>query len=134
MIVVDTNVIVYFLLIENKTPQARKVYQRDPHWAVPTLWRSEFHNVLSLYLRKDKLTFDQALQLAQEAEEILRGKEHRVDSNHVLQFVAQSKCSAYDCEYVALAQQFNVKLVTADKLILSEFPRDAISLENFIEE
>jgi len=54
-------------------------------------------------------------------------------SMDVLQLVSESKCSAYDCEFVALARDLNVKLVTVDKQILREFPGDAISLEKYVD-
>src|SRR5262249_48380713 len=48
--------------------------------------------------------------------------------------VARSNCTAYDCEFVALAQAEGVQLVTADRQILHEFPDAAISLEKFVRE
>jgi len=49
----------------------------------------------------------------------------------VLDLVAVSDCSAYDCEYVALARHLNVKLVTTDNKILGSFPERAIELGVF---
>ena len=46
--------------------------------------------------------------------------------------VNDSKCSAYDCEFVALAQQLNVKLVTEDKKIISEFSDIAVDIDTFL--
>jgi predicted nucleic acid-binding protein len=48
-----------------------------------------------------------------------------------LELATRSKSSSYDCEYVALAQDLGVKLVTTDKQILREFPKTAVSLEKF---
>jgi predicted nucleic acid-binding protein len=36
---------------------------------------------------------------------------------------AESKCSAYDCEYIALAEFLNVKLVSNDEELAKAFPR-----------
>jgi predicted nucleic acid-binding protein len=47
---------------------------------------------------------------------------------HVLQLAAASRCTAYDCEYVALAYALDVPLVTVDRQILSHFPERAIAL------
>jgi len=47
--------------------------------------------------------------------------------------VAASTCSAYDCEYVALAEDLKTTLVTTDKQILSEFPMLTKSLKAFAE-
>ena len=37
-------------------------------------------------------------------------------------------CSAHDCEFVALAQQIGVKLVTIDTKVLKAFPKHAMAL------
>jgi len=49
-------------------------------------------------------------------------------SDDVLQLVRDSSCSAYDCEFVALAKKLSVPLVTEDKQILKDFPMISISL------
>ena len=38
-----------------------ELYKTDPEWLAPTLWKSEFPNVLALYLRKDTITLEKAL-------------------------------------------------------------------------
>ena len=53
-------------------------------------------------------------------------------SEKILELAAQSKCTAYDCEYVALAQDLGVPLVTTDKQILRAFPKTAVSMEKFV--
>lgn len=45
---------------------------------------------------------------------------------------ASSACSAYDCEFVALAKDLDIPLVTADKQILTQFPDVAVSLATFV--
>lgn len=128
MIVVDTNVIAYFYLPTEYTPLAEKLMVQAPVWAAPTLWRSELRNVLALYLRKQALTFDQAYGIQIEAETLLAEHEFEMDSYEVLHLAEISHCSAYDCEFVALAKRLNLHLVTADKKILKAFPSIAISL------
>ena len=104
----------------------------DPLWNAPVLWRSEFRNVLSLYLRKDLLDLDDILIILQQAEELLNDNEYKVTSAHVMQLVNSSSCSAYDCEFVALAQFLDIPLITADKKILMEFPKVAKSLDMYL--
>ena len=41
-------------------------------------------------------------------------------------------CSSYDCEYVALARQLGVLLVTGDTDLTSRFPNDAVLMEDFV--
>lgn len=128
MIVVDTNVVAYLYLPGDFTAQAESLLERDPEWAAPVLWRSEFRNILAGYMRRGVLTFDQARELQAEAESLLTGNEHDVDSNQVLELVRDSDCSAYDCEFVALAQQLDTRLVTMDAKVLKAFPQRAVAL------
>jgi predicted nucleic acid-binding protein len=132
VIVVDTNVIAYLLLGGEKTPQARAVLQKDPVWTAPILWRSEFRNVLAYYIRQGTLMFTDALQLMAEAELLFQEEEYHVESGQVLRLVSSSRCSAYDCEFIALAKHLNIPLVTSDAQILTEFPDTAVSLDAFI--
>lgn len=128
MIVVDTNVLAYLFLPGDHAESAERLFEADPEWAAPVLWRSEFRNILAGYLRRKALSFDQACGLQAEAEGLLTGAEFEVDSAAVLALVRDSDCSAYDCEFVALAMQLNVPLVTEDKKLLRGFPSVAVSL------
>lgn len=128
MIVVDSNVVAYLYLPGDHTAKAEALLERDPDWAVPVLWRSEFRNILAGYLRRKSLTFAQACGLQSEAEDLLAGSEFEVDSKAVLALVRDSDCSAYDCEFVALAQKLQIKLVTMDAKLLKAFPKHADSL------
>jgi predicted nucleic acid-binding protein len=87
--------------------------------------------VLALYLRKQWLSLEASQQIMGEALNLMEGLEYEVDSNQVLRLVAQSSCSAYDCEFVALAQELGVALVTMDRQLLRDFPTVAISLAAF---
>ena len=128
MIVVDSNVLAYLYLPGEYTAAAEALMERDPDWAAPILWRSEFRNILAGFLRRGKLTFEQAHALQSEAEDLLRGAEYEVASRGVLELVRDSECSAYDCEFVALAMQLRTKLVTMDGKVLRSFPGVAVAL------
>jgi predicted nucleic acid-binding protein len=132
MIVVDTNIIGYLYLTSEKSILAEGALERDPLWAAPLLWRSEMRNVLGFYLRKGLLSLDDAGLIMEEATALMRGQEYGVTSNQVLELVSNSTCSAYDCEFVALARDLNVPLVTVDQQILKDFQETAVSLETFV--
>ncbi len=128
MIVVDSNILAYLYLPTEFSPQAERLLVKDSQWVAPVLWRSEFRNMLALYIRKSLITLDQAYDIQTEAETLLAGAEYDVPSLEVLRLVANSECSAYDCEFVALAKRLKVQLVTADKKVLRQFPEVTISL------
>lgn len=122
MIVVDTNVVAYLLLPGPQTQLAEALRRHDRQWAVPPLWRSEFRNVLTQHVRRDLLDLTAALALMHKAEGLLAAHEQPVASQQVLHLVTISNCSAYDCEFVAAAQQLEVPLITEDRAILKAFP------------
>ncbi len=116
MIVVDCNIISYYFIPGNFSNQVQKVYLKDFHWIPPSLWKSEFRNVLSLYLRRNIIELDFALMIFEKAEILLINNEYKINSSRVLQLTKESGCSAYDCEYISLAQDLDVPLITLDKL------------------
>ena len=132
MIVVDTNIIGYLYLSSDRSDQAEKALLIDAEWVAPILWRSEFRNVLALYIRKNILMLEDAVRIMDEATLLMQGGEYEAVSLQVLQLVGESTCSAYDCEFVALARDLNVRLLTVDKQIVKQFPNEAISLDEYV--
>lgn len=131
MIVVDTNVIAYLLLPGNHTTAAEKLLRNDPDWVAPLLWRSEFRNVLTVYLRRDMLSLSETLVMMEQAERLMKGGEFTVNSARVLNLAASSNCSAYDCEFVSLAQELGTSLITSDRKLLAAFPDVCRALATF---
>lgn len=131
MIVADTNLIVYLFITGDQTELAQKVLDKDPYWIVPPLWRSEFRNVLASYIRRG-ITLVQAEQVMQNAMQTLEKRQVVPSEDEIFDLIANSSCTAYDCEFVALARQLNIHLVTADKQLLREFSDCTISLEEFV--
>ena len=130
MIVVDANVLLYLLIPGKHTADAERWLERDPDWAVPRLWRSEVRNVLATYLRAGRIEQAEALALFQRAVLIIALEEYEVETVEVLRLAQASGCSAYDCEYVALAQFLDVPLVTADRKLRLAFPDCSRALED----
>ena len=126
MIVVDTNIIAYLFIVSEPTEAAEDLLARDNDWQAPSLWRSEMRNVLAGYIRRKSLTIEQALQIQREAESMFFAREHDADSAQVLSLVGASECSAYDCEFVALAMRLRTKLWTADHKVAKAFPQHVV--------
>jgi predicted nucleic acid-binding protein len=132
MIVADTNLIVYLFITGDQSTLAQKVLERDAHWISPPLWQSEFRNVLAGYIRRG-MVLEQAQQIMRDALSVMGNREVEPSSEKILELVANSKCTAYDAEFVVLASQIGVKLITADTQLLDLFPEIAISLKNFVD-
>lgn len=134
MIVVDSNVICYYALPGTHTAVVDRLRARDPQWCVPPLWRSEFRNVVLGQIRRGAMELAAAQELVALTEAMLRDNEFAVDSSAVLARAAESGCTAYDCEYVVLAEELGVPLVTSDKQVLAAFPDRAVAPEQFAEQ
>jgi predicted nucleic acid-binding protein len=132
MIVVDTNIIVHLHITSGQTAQAEQAFKKDPGWVAPLLWRSEFLNVLTGYIRRKTISITEAQHILGNALHTLEGSEIPTSPMHVLELTALSTCTAYDCEFVALAQELGVKLVTVDKQTLTQFPETTIELSKFV--
>lgn len=130
MIVADTNLIVYLFITGDQTSLAQEVLSKDPHWIVPPLWQNEFRNVLAGYIRRG-MVLSQAQEIMTNGMATLENRQVIPSPEKILDLISKSDCTAYDCEFIALAQQLDVLLVTADKQLLNRFPDSAISLEKF---
>ena len=128
MIVIDTNILVYRWLPGPRTAEVEALIRHDPEWAAPLLWRSEFRNVLAGYLRAEKLTTGDSERAVQHAARCLLGGEHAVSDHAALELVARTKCTAYECEYAALALSLGTILVTEDKALRAALPNVCRSL------
>lgn len=131
MIVADVNLIAYLLIEGEHTGAAQAALNRDPEWAAPLLWRSEWRNVLAGYLRRGELDLDGVFERLALAEAVVRGREYAPEGRRVMELVAASRLSAYDCEYAALADHLAVPLVSNDARLVRAFPERAVLLSEF---
>jgi predicted nucleic acid-binding protein len=134
MIIADTNLLVYLYFETVYSEETSLIHELDYKWAAPVLWRSEFVNVISHYLRKKIINYSYGLEAIDSASRLIGDNEYSVSQYSVLELVNQSNCSSYDCEFVALAKEMNLPLVTYDKKILSEFPSIAINAKDFLKQ
>ncbi len=128
MIAVDTNVVAYLLLGGDLGDASRALLRADRHWVAPRLLLSELRNVMALHMKRRGLALDDARVLMEKAEALLADALYELPSRQVLQLAEASACSAYDCEFVALARALGVKLVTNDRAILRSFPEECVAL------
>jgi predicted nucleic acid-binding protein len=132
VIVVDSNVIAYCWINGDRTALAHRLRKLDPDWHAPVLWRSELRNILAGYRRDGSLDDSQVRQIMVAAEAALAGREHYVPSDRVFAVTRASRLSAYDAEFVLLAEILGAPLVTEDKVVLAAFAR-ALTVEDAVE-
>jgi len=132
VIVADANLLAYLVMPGQRTEDAEAVLSKDAMWAAPVLWRSELRSVAHKYVVRGDITITRALAVLEQAEAVVGGREGQVESKVVLDLASRSKCSTYDCEYVALAKALGVPLITVDRVILRAFPETAITPSHFL--
>ena len=131
MIVADTNLISYLLIEGDQTEAARKVWAKDPSWVMPPLWRSEFLNVLAVAYRAGVISQSQALVVWERAKTLFGGGEVEPSGSRALQLAMERGISACDAQFVSVAMDLGVSLVTADKRLLDKCQKETVSVEDF---
>ena len=130
MIVVDTNVVAYTVIPGERTEAALAIARRDPDWVAPRLWRSELRNVLATALRLKNMKLANALAAFGAAEEIVEDIDVEGMIEECLELAQRAGISAYDAEFVLVAEQMGLQLVTADRRLAKAFPSRAVFLED----
>ena len=133
MIVADTNILAYRWLPGPQGERIEQLLKIDAEWAAPLLWRSEYRNLLAGLIRSGRMTLSEAEAALHMAKSCLLAGEHTVSDHAVMKLVTQSRCTAYDCEFAALAEALGSVLVTEDKALLTAFPKLCRSLDQMLE-
>ncbi len=134
MIVVDTNLLAALVMPSPNSGVAEAVYRRDQQWNAPVLVFSELRNVAMAYFRKALATQEALLAAISAAREIVPNEMlHLPPDQAVLALASGSSCSAYDCEFVAVARKLGVPLLTWDKQLLAAFPSTCQTPDRWLE-
>ena len=131
MIVADVNLITYLLVDGESTPFAERVFEIDSEWVAPAIWRHEFLNVMATLVRGGVISLHKALEALQKADHLVSPPDAVPADDVVLRLAVESKHATYDCEFIALAQDLGLYLVTNDRKLREKFRLTALSLEEF---
>lgn len=129
MIVVDANVLAASLIWG--TPASKALLAMDADWVVPPIWLAELRNVLVKYIRQDRMSADEAMSVLEKAWKRVTPADREIPSRRIMELAATTRSSAYDCEYVVLAEMLHLKLITGDRALAGKFPGVAVPLESF---
>lgn len=131
MIVADTNLVAYMLIKGQMTQEAEGVRARDRRWVAPALLRSELLSVLAAYVTSGRLDRDEAARFYRRGLSLVSVADRDSDPLAVFDLCKRSGCSSYDAEFVWLAAEMRVPLVTADQGIVQSFPDVAVTMSSF---
>ncbi len=132
MIVVDANVLAYSIIEGALTPLALQVRKRDPHWRLPGIWRHEILNIFTTYVRQGGLSKERTVKALEDVYAHILPHEVELGPVETLEVAIHHKISAYDAQYVLLAQKLGVPCVTEDRALRRAAPYLTVSMEGFI--
>ena len=132
MIVVDSNIVTARNLTSSLTSEAKQIEEKDPVWIVPALWRYEFQNILATAIKAKQIKPEQALGIWDRVSKVLAENECEPSASRVIELVTQYGITACDGQFIAVALEMGVPLVTEDRELQEKFPGIAISMHEFL--
>lgn len=134
MIVVDANILAFYIIEGNRTTAANTLQEIDAEWIVPSFWCIEFQSILWKYVRFGGMPKKKALELLDQAMTMFSANEVAPSPDLVLRDALNWEITVYDAQYVSLARQFGVRCVTEDVPVQRACPSIAVSLGDFIKQ
>jgi predicted nucleic acid-binding protein len=131
VIIADANLILYRYLNGPLTPLAEVAVARDPDWRTTNLWRCEFTSALVKMIRANVLAEVDALTAMRSAAADMIPREVDVPQDQALRAALQYGISAYDAQYIALAELLGHSCVTADGQLARKTPGVSVLLADF---
>ena len=132
MIVADTNIITYLMIKSKFTDQAEKVFNKDSDWVVPGLWKHEFLNILTTLVNTKRAELNIVILHYEKTTKLFSRLEKEPNFNNVLTISTRHNISAYDAQFISLAMELDLPLITQDMRLLDKFPDIAQTMDQFI--
>jgi predicted nucleic acid-binding protein len=97
------------------------------------LWHHEFLNVLASYHRFDRVPLTRLLPAWSTARALFDDSTHRIDMPQALRIAGERNITAYDAQFVTLAQDRRAPLITHDRRLLRAVPDLALTARQYLE-
>src|SRR5436190_1687614 len=133
-----------FERIERRAQEAgRSLPEQATELLVRGLSADEAEHALLEAIRKDREALakkgvwmtqsdlDDALRLFRRGLDLVRLSDRPSDAVGVFNLCQRSGCSGYDAEFIWLAIELNLRVVTADSALIKAFPDIALGIEDF---
>ena len=127
MIVVDSSVVVNAVVEGPLTAEVLSSRAKDKRWIAPSLWKSEVRSALTQHVRHGTFSLHEGFQRAVESENLVFETREMRDHHSILTVAVESGCSAYDGEFIALALETGLPLLTYDRKLIDLFPAIALT-------
>ena len=118
MIVVDTNILGYLFIKGEHSDRVEQLLVEDSDWVAPRLWLDEFLNVLATMERVGKMESQEADAVLTDAIELMEDRSYDVPAQRVLATARRTGCSAFDSQFLTLAEDLGLRLYTFDRKLI----------------
>lgn len=125
MIVVDTNVIAYLFIRGTHSDAVDRLLASEPDWIAPRLWLDEFLNVLATQERSKLIDAASSNEILRDACLLMQDASYELPAERILSTARRTGCTAYDSQYVTLAEDLGLPLYTFDKRLIGNCPNIA---------
>ena len=125
MLVVDANVLAYFLVQGERTDQARSLRAMDPDWQAPALIFYEIASVLAQLAKRGGISLEAAQAAFATALTLVTPIWSQAAGSRAMEIAVRLDVSAYDACYLATAESLGVSLATEDTRLLRLAPEIA---------
>lgn len=132
MIVADANLIVYRFLKGPFTALSDAAVGKDSDWRTAPLWRYEFTSAVATMIIAKVVDEPTAVAAIGAAGAEMISRELLVPQELALEAAIRYRISAYDAQYIALAEELAVPCVTADVQLAAKVPNVAVLLADFV--
>ena len=129
MIVVDTNILEYLLIQGEHSERVEQLLIEDSDWVAPRLWLDEFLNILATIERVGKMESQEADGILSDAIELMEDRSYDVPAQRVLATARRTGCSAYDSQFLTLAEDLGLKLYSFDQKLINRSGGVAVKTE-----
>ena len=128
MIVVDSSVISFLFLEGELTESVKELHRIDSEWITPPILNHEMLNILAVVGTADQAGAPME-EIWRDIRALLGSRQQVPDPLRSLHLAIELKISGYEAQYVALAQQLNMPLVTEEQRLLEQLPDLCLSIE-----
>ncbi len=133
MLVVDANVVAYFLVEGEKTDQARLLRSIDPDWQAPALIFYEIASVLAQLAKQGAISIEAAQHAFETTLALVTPVESQCLGGRTIEIAVKLDVSASDACYLATAELLGAPLATEDGRLLCLAPEIARALASWSE-
>jgi predicted nucleic acid-binding protein len=132
VIVADASVVTFLFLEGELSGVAQEIYRIDPNWVTPPILNHELLNILAA-VGSSEGNVQVMEDLWREARGVLGSRQQIPDPLRSLRLAIELGISGYQAQYLALADQLRLPLLTTDRMLLDLLPQKTGRPEVYLE-